>query len=81
MRDVEALAADFQARGFRVTPQRPLIYVDVDMSGLVLPIEQQRGLAVEGAEDLLRMLPDVRRRPAGVSHQKKAARQEEDRRV
>jgi len=56
--------------------------VDVDLSGLVLPIEQQRGFAVEGAEVIFSgCCPMCAGDPAGVSHPKKAARQEEDRRV
>jgi Fur family transcriptional regulator, peroxide stress response regulator len=56
--------------------------VDVDLSGLVLPIEQQRGFAVEGAEVIFSgCCPTCAGEPAGVNHQKQAARQEEDRRV
>ncbi len=56
--------------------------VDIDMSGFVLPIEQQRGFAVEGAEVIFSgCCPTCAGDTAGVSHQKKAAKQEEDRRV
>jgi Fur family peroxide stress response transcriptional regulator len=55
--------------------------VDIDLTGLVLPLEQQRGFAIEGAEVIFSGCCPMCRRPAAVSHQKQAVKQEEDRRV
>ena len=53
--------------------------VDVDLSGLVLPVEQRRGFAVEGAEVIFSgRCPMCAGDP--MSHQKETA-SEEDRRV
>jgi Fe2+ or Zn2+ uptake regulation protein len=56
--------------------------VDLDLSGLELPIEQQRGFAVEGAEVIFSgCCPGCAGDPQGVGHRKRAEReQEEDRR-
>jgi Fe2+ or Zn2+ uptake regulation protein len=79
----------------RCTKCDRLYDVDVDLSGLVLPVEQQRGFAVEGAEVIFSgRCPmcagnkQVERHRLGskattsraVSHQKETAK-EEDRRV
>ncbi len=53
--------------------------VDLDLSGLELPIEQQRGFAVEGAEVIFSgCCPACAGDPQGVGHQKRTGSQEED---